>query len=80
MKGWTPIGEGKPSIGIPLIVTIIDGYRHKRELRYPVYYQKNQYSGNYSWCVHGREDYELDPEYSEVVAWMELPDVWEEEE
>lgn len=80
MIEWMPIGEGVPPIGMPLIITIMDGYRHKRELRYPVYYQKSPYDGNYGFFVHGREDYEIDQEYSQILAWILMPEIWEGEE
>ena len=36
MMEWKSIKEQKPPIGEALIVTIYDGCRNRRELRYPV--------------------------------------------
>lgn len=77
MSEWKSIKDGLPPIGSPLIVTIFDSFRNRRELRYPVYYQKSIYSGDYGFYVNGT-DY-LMPEYSEVLAWQEIPDVYEGE-
>lgn len=75
--GWNKLSDGLPPIGYPLIVTIFDSCRNRRELRYPVYYQKGIYSGNYGFYVNGI-DY-LMPEYSEVLTWMKVPNVYEGE-
>jgi len=38
---WEILETGKPPVGVPLIVTIHDTFRNRKELRYPVYYQKS---------------------------------------
>lgn len=78
---WIPIGEMKPPIGIPLVVTIKDNLGHNpNELRYPVYYEKDHIRQGYSWnWRYGDFNYQLMPEVSEVVAYMELPKVYESE-
>lgn len=80
MYDWTPIGEGKPPIGMPLIVTIYDSIRNRRELRYPVYYQKSMWNNNYCFCLFGNEEQILLPDYSRVIAWRYFPEIWEGEE
>ena len=77
---WTSIKDGLPPVGIPLIVTIYDSFKGKRELRYPVYYQKGFFSNNYGFYLYGNEDNLLLPEYSEVLAWCEFPNVYERED
>lgn len=71
---WTSIKDSLPPVGEPLIVTIIDSIKNcRRELRYPVFYRKSCYRDGYGFYEHGLEDGVLLPEYSEVIAWMELP-------
>lgn len=72
---FKPIKEGLPQIGVPLIVTIYDSIRFRRELRYPVYYQKSLFCDEYGFYVNGTDI--LLPEYSEVIAYMEIPNVYE---
>lgn len=78
--GWMPIGDGKPPVGVPLIVTIKDSIRGRNELRYPVYYKKSLYGGCWGFYVYGDEDSLLLPEYSEVLAWCEFPEIYDGEE
>lgn len=73
------IKEGLPPIGVPLIVTIYDTTRFRRELRYPVYYQKSLYCNKYGFYMYGNEESPLLPEFSEVIAYMEMPNVYEED-
>lgn len=70
---WTSIKDSLPPVGEPLIVTIYDSIRNRRELRYPVFYRKSCYHDGYGFYEYGLEDNMLLPEYSEVLAWMELP-------
>ncbi len=74
---WTPIGEGLPPIGYPLIVTIYDTCHSRRELRYPVYYRQRMYEDG--WGFYDYNENYLMPEFSEVLAWMKLPNVYEGE-
>ncbi len=72
---WTPITEALPPVRIPLIVSIINHFNGEaRELRYPVYYIKEPFEGRWVWKF---QDGYLLPDYSEVVAWMELPKPYE---
>ena len=75
MSKWKPIKEGLPPIGVPLIVTIYDSIRFRRELRYPVYYQQSIFCDEYGFYVNGTDI--LLPEYSEVIAYMLIPNVYE---
>lgn len=70
---WTSIKDSLPPVGEPLIVTIYDSIINRRELRYPVFYRKSCYRDGYGFYEHGLEDNMLLPEYSEVLARMELP-------
>lgn len=70
---WTSINDGLPPVGKALIVTINDTIRQRRELRYPVEYRKSYYSNHYGFYQYGIEENILLPEFSEVVAWMEIP-------
>lgn len=79
VKQFKPIKEGLPPIGVPLIVTIYDTIRFRRELRYPVYYQKSLYCNKYGFYMYGNEESPLLPEFSEVIAYMEMPTVYEED-
>ena len=72
-NNWVSINEGLPPIGKALIVTIHDVLRQRRELRYPVHYRQSFYSDNYGFYQYGVEESILLPEFSEVIAWMELP-------
>ena len=74
---WTPISEGLPPIGKPLIVTIFDTFRQRAELRYPVHYRQSFYSNNYGFYQHGLEENVLLSEFSEVLAWMPVPNPYE---
>ena len=80
---WNVISEnGFPPIGKPLIVTIKDNLQGKsNELRYPVYYEKDSMKGGYHWSWRfGDFAYELIPDVSEVIAFIELPIAYEESE
>ena len=77
---WTPITDGLPPVGMPLIVTIFDTFKNRKELRYPVYYQQGFFSVNYGFYLYGSADNLLLPEYSEVLAWCKFPQVYESEE
>ena len=74
---WIPISEKLPPLGSCIIVTIKDGFRNRRELRYPVWYIEHSYSEGYGF-YHG--DDLLTPEYSPVLAWMPIPNVYEGKE
>ena len=76
---WVPIASQIPPVGACLIVTIRDSFRNRRELRYPVEYRKSYYGVGYGFYQYGAEENILMPEYSEVLAWMEMPHVWEDE-
>ena len=79
MSDWTSIKDAPPPVGKCLIVTIHDSFRNRRELRYPVYYRQSFYSNGYGFYQYGAEESYLMPEYSEVLAWAEIPQVWEGE-
>lgn len=74
---WQSIKNGLPPVGIPLVVTIHDSFRNRRELRYPVYYRKSAYGESWGFYVYGEEEHILLPEYSEVLAWREFPEIYE---
>ena len=76
---WMPISEGLPPMGVPLIVTIYDTINSRRELRWPVFYQHSLYRDEWGFYQYGSEDYKLDPEMSEVLAWQQYPEIWEGE-
>ena len=73
---WTPITEGMPPTGVPLIVTVIDKVDNSPRLRYPVHYTQNAFSKRWQWCLH--ESY-LSPKIEPVVAWMTVPEPYREE-
>lgn len=75
---WIPISEGLPPTGKALIVTIHDTFKQRRELRYPVYYRQSFYSNNYGFYQYGIKENMLLPEFSEVIAWMKIPDIYGE--
>lgn len=77
---WIKISQALPPIGEPLLVTVKDNLQGKpNELRYPVYYEKNTTKNRYAYHWHyGDFCYELLPDVSEVVAWIELPMPYEE--
>ena len=74
---WMDATKGIPLPGVPLIVTIWDSIHNKRELRYPVYYRKGNFDNEFNYYLYGNEDYQLTDEYSKVLAWSLLPEVWE---
>lgn len=79
MMEWKSIKEQKPPIGEALIVTVYDGCRNRRELRYPVTYRKSYYNNGFGFYQYGVEENYLMPEYSEVLAWMRIPSTYEGE-
>lgn len=74
MMEWHDIKDGLPPIGTALIVTIFDSIHNRWELRYPVEYRKSYYSDHYGFYQYGLEENMLLKEYSEVFAWMEIPE------
>ena len=76
---WNTIkDDGLPPVGSCLIVTIKNhGYGGRRELRYPVHYLQKNYAAGYAFYMNGTDI--LLPEYSEVVAWMDIPMPYEGE-
>ncbi len=74
---WMPVDEEIPLPGTPLIVTIFNFIRHRRELRYPVYYRKGNFDNEFNYYLYGNEDYQLTDELSKVLAWSPLPEAWE---
>ena len=82
-NGFNDIVEiGLPPVGKPLIVTVKDNLQGRpNELRYPVYYEKDSMKGGYHWSWrYGDFAYELVPDVSEVIAWMELPSAYRQKE
>lgn len=80
LKDWNEIREkGLPPVGVPLIVTIKDNLQGMpNQLRYPVYYVKDTTKNKYCWkWLWGDLAYDLLPEVSEVIAWMEMPEIFE---
>ena len=73
IKAWKSVkDDGLPPVGSCLIVTIKNhGYGDRRELRYPVHYLQKNYAPGYAFYMNGTDI--LLPEYSEVVAWMNVP-------
>ena len=76
MLEWHSIKDGLPPVGYPLIVTIYDSCHGRRELRYPVVYRQSFWTNDYGFYCG--EDY-LMPEYSKVLAWVKVPNVYERE-
>lgn len=76
---WISIKKCLPAIGQCLIVTVYDHIRNRRELRYPVFYRQNTYSGGYGFYMYGADEYVLLPEISEVIAWIHMPNVYDGE-
>lgn len=75
---WILIKDDKPPLGRALMVTVKNHLcGGKMELRYPVTYMGRYYEKGYSFYMNGTEI--LLPDYSEVAAWMPLPEPWEEE-
>ena len=76
---WKSIkDDGLPPVGSCLIVTIKNhGYGGRRELRYPVHYLEKNYAPGYAFYMNGTDI--LLPDYSEVVAWMNVPTPYEGE-
>ena len=61
-------------MGIPLIVKIRNALNGEYELRYTVYYEKDSMKIGCHWnWRYGNYAYELSPEDSEVIAWVEMP-------
>lgn len=82
MNGWKDIIEnGLPPIGVPLIVTVKENLQGMpNQLRYPVYYMKGTTKDGFAWkWFYGDMVYDLLPEVSEVLAWMELPEIYKED-
>ena len=77
MVEWHSIKDGLPPIGYPLIVTIHDSCHGRRELRYPVYYRQSMYEDG--WGFYDYNENYLMPEYSKVLAWTKMPNVYEGE-
>lgn len=75
---WIQVTDKLPPIGTTLIVTVQDSIRQRRELRYPVTYREHSYVKGYGFYVNGSDL--LMPEYSEVIAWMPLPEPYGEAE
>ena len=76
------ISDKVPPLGVPLIVTVKDHLQFKpNELRYPVFYEKSKGGYGYRWSWrYGDFDYDLLPDVSEVVAWTEFPNPYEEDD
>ena len=74
---WHDIKDGLPPTGTALIVTIYDSIRNRRELRYPVTYRERFYAEGYGFYMLGHDDGILLPEYSQVLAWTEIPKPYE---
>ena len=75
---WIPLSEKLPPVGSLIIVTVQDHIRNRRELRYPVWYMEKLYEKGYAFYF-GEIGNALLPEVSEVVAWMRMPNQYEEE-
>lgn len=78
---WNKIENGLPPIGKPLIVTIKDNLQGvPNQLRYPVYYVKDTMKDQYAWkWIFGDMIYDLVSDVSEVIAWVEIPKIYESE-
>lgn len=77
---YNKVKDKLPPIGVPLIVTVKDHLQGKpNELRYPVYYEKSKSGHGYRWSWrYGDFDYELLPDVSEVIAYMLMPEPYQE--
>lgn len=74
LSNWKLVEDELPPVGVPLIVTVKDHLQEKgNELRYPVYYEKNCMKEGYCWSWrYGDFAYELLPDVSEVIAFVEF--------
>lgn len=76
---WNLLSLEKPPVGTPLIVTVYDSGRCRNELRYPVYYGKSLYSDEYVFTMLSHEGViTFVKEYTKVIAWQKLPQIYEE--
>lgn len=76
---WNDIKDGLPPLGKALIVTVYDSLHDRRETRYPVIYRQSYFHNGYGFYVYGAEEHILLPEYSEVLAWIEIPSPYKNE-
>ncbi|MEK4700385.1 hypothetical protein MKX47_21285 [Solibacillus sp. FSL R7-0668] len=76
MNDWTPINEKSPPLGECIICTVQDHIRGRLELRYPVYYIQMPYAEGYAFHF-GEIGNILLPDVSEVLAWMPMPTVYQ---
>lgn len=77
---WKSIREdGLPPTDTMLIVTIYDSIHGRKELRYPVMYRKSSYCREYGFYEFGLEENKLSLQFSEVLAWIVIPDVYDGE-
>lgn len=76
-NSWIPVREKLPPLGACIICTVRDHYRNQFELRYPVYYLQKTYENGYAFYF-GDTNNPLLPDISEVIAWMPLPEPYEE--
>ena len=75
---WISIKNDKPPLGRALMVTVKNHLcGGKMKLRYPVTYMGRYYEKGYSFYMNGTEI--LLSDYSEVIAWMSLPEPWKED-
>lgn len=73
---WIPLSEEKPPVGVPIMTTCIEEYPvRQRVLKYPCYYLKDRFSGNWRFCFETIDNVLL-PEMTEVLAWRYLPSIY----
>lgn len=73
---WISVEDRLPPSGPALIVTIYNKVHRKKELRYPVYYYQSE-NGDCDFFHFAKVPQVLLKEYSKVLAWMPLPQIYE---
>lgn len=73
---WISVEDRLPPSGPALIVTIYNKVHCKKELRYPVYYYQSE-NGDCDFFHFAKVPQVLLKEYSKVLAWMPLPQIYE---
>ena len=73
MDKWTPIKDGPPPTGVPLIVTVhTEDNSRPDELAYPVFYQKDFHQDRWVFYDYMKGN-EIGPTYYTVSAWRTFP-------
>lgn len=81
MNNWTSINEALPKTGIPLIVTVQGispiNLKKERKIKSYIFYIGKPTGDGYAF-YDTTEGY-LEPTKEEVLAWMEMPRIYEGE-